>query len=131
VLLRRAGASDAAAIATIHLAARRQAMSYLPELHTEDEVRAWVAASMLPNAVVWVAEMAAELAGYMALKGTDVEDLYVAPRSPGRGVGSVLLERARELSPGRLQLYAFRRNARARAFYEAPGLRRRRLRGWR
>jgi GNAT superfamily N-acetyltransferase len=121
VLLRRASASDAAAIATIHLAARRQAMSYLPELHTEDEVRAWVAASMLPNAVVWVAEMAAELAGYMALKGTDVEHLYVAPRWQSCGVGSVLLSKAKELSPGRLQLYAFQRNARARAFYEARG----------
>jgi GNAT superfamily N-acetyltransferase len=76
---------------------------------------------MLPNAVVWVAEMAAELAGYMALKGTDVEHLYVAPRWQSCGVGSVLLSKAKELSPGRLQLYTFQRNARARAFYEARG----------
>jgi GNAT superfamily N-acetyltransferase len=119
VPLRRACASDAAAIAAIHLAARRQAMPYLPELHAQDEVRTWVAASMLPNAVVWVAEMAGELAGYMALKGTELEHLYVAPRWQGRGIGSALLIRAKELSPRRLQLYAFQRNARARAFYEA------------
>ncbi|HSC05747.1 MAG TPA: GNAT family N-acetyltransferase, partial [Steroidobacteraceae bacterium] len=120
VLLRRARASDAAAIATLHLAARRQAMPYLPELHTEDEVRAWVAASILPNAV-WVAEIAGEVAAYMALKGTEVEHLYVAPRRQSCDVGSVLLSKAKELNPGRLQLYAFQRNARARAFYEARG----------
>ena len=119
--LRRACASDAAAIAAIHLAARRQAMPYLPELHAQDEVRAWVAAGMLPSAVVWVAEMAGQLAGYLALKGTEVEHLYVAPRWQSRGVGSSLLSKAKELSPGRLRLYAFQRNARARAFYEARG----------
>ena len=119
--LRRACASDAAPIAAIHLAARRQAMPYLPELHPEDEVRAWVAAGMLPSAVVWVAEMAGQLAGFLALKGTEVEHLYVAPRWQSRGVGSSLLSKAKELSPGRLRLYAFQRNARARAFDEAHG----------
>jgi len=96
-------------------------MSYLPEQNTEDEVRAWVADSMLPKAVVWVAEMAGEVAGYMALKGTDVEHLYVAPRWQSCGVGNILLRKAKELSPRRLQLYAFQRNVRARAFYEARG----------
>ena len=96
-------------------------MPYLPELNTEDEVRAWVADSMLPKAVVWVAEMAGQLAGYLALKGTELEHLYVAPRWQSRGVGSILLSKAKELSPGRLRLYAFQRNARARAFYEARG----------
>jgi hypothetical protein len=51
MLLRRARSSDAAAIAAVHLAARREAMPYLTELHAEDEVRAWVAGSMLMNAV--------------------------------------------------------------------------------
>lgn len=121
VSLRRARASNAAALAAVHLAARRQAIPYLPGLHTEDELRAWVAAGMLPSAVVWVAEMARQVAGYLALKGTEVEHLYVAPRWQSRGVGSSLLSKAKELSPGRLRLYAFQRNARARAFYEAQG----------
>jgi ribosomal protein S18 acetylase RimI-like enzyme len=119
--LRRACASDAAAIAAIHVAARRKAMAYLPELHTDDEVRAWVAAAMLPNAVVWVAEIDGEVAGYVALRATDLDHLYVAPECQGRGVGSLLLSKAKELSPEGLELYAIQLNSRARAFYEARG----------
>jgi ribosomal protein S18 acetylase RimI-like enzyme len=119
--LRRACASDAAAIAAIHMAARRMAMPYLPELHADDEVRAWVASGMLQNAVVWVAEIDGEVAGYMASRRTDLDHLYVTPECQGRGVGSLLLSKAKELSPKRLQLYTFQRNARARAFYEARG----------
>jgi hypothetical protein len=57
-LLRLAAASDATAIAAIRVAARREAMPYLPAVHTEDEIRVWVAGRMLPHAVVWVAETA-------------------------------------------------------------------------
>jgi GNAT superfamily N-acetyltransferase len=119
--LRRACAADAAAIAAIHVAARRQAMPYLPELHTEDAVRAWVAGSLVPNAMVWVAEIDGELAGYMAASGADLDHLYVAPHYQGQGVGSLLLSKAKELRPEGLELYAFQRNRRARAFYEARG----------
>jgi ribosomal protein S18 acetylase RimI-like enzyme len=121
MLLRRARPSDAAAIAAIHLAARREAMPYLPELYAEDDIRAWVAGRVLPQAVVWVAEVDGEIAGYMALKGIDLEHLYVAPRSQGRGVGGALLRKAKARRPTRLRLYAFQRNAQARAFYEARG----------
>jgi GNAT superfamily N-acetyltransferase len=121
MLLRRASASDATAIAAIHLAARREAMPYLPELHGEDDVRAWVSGGMLPDTVAWVAEIDGEVIGYMALRDEDLEHLYVLPRCQGRGVGGVLLGKAKELSPARLRLYAFQRNARARAFYEARG----------
>ena len=121
VWLRRAVASDAAAIAAIHVAARRAAMPCLPELHAEDEVRAWVTANVLPDRAVWVAEVAGEITGYMAMKDSDLDHLYVAPGHQGRGIGGALLSKAKELSPGRLRLYAFARNARARAFYEARG----------
>lgn len=121
--LRRASAADAAAIAVIHMAARRQAMPYLPELHAEHEVRAWVAGNMLPGAVVWVAEIDGEVAGYMALRGTDLDHLHVAPECQGRGLGSLLLSKAKEISPEGLGLYLFQRNTRARAFYEARGFR--------
>jgi ribosomal protein S18 acetylase RimI-like enzyme len=121
MLLRRARGSDATAIAAVHLAARREAMPYLPALHTEDDVRSWMATHLLPEAVVWVAEIDGELAGYMALRGDDLEHLYVAPRCQGRGIGSALLDKAKALSPRRLQLYAFQRNVRAREFYEARG----------
>jgi GNAT superfamily N-acetyltransferase len=120
-LLRRAHPADATAVATLHLAARRHAMPYLPELRSDDEVRVWTRETLLPKAEVWIAEIAGEPVGYLALVDDILDHLYVAPDHQGRGVGSVLLAKAKALRPEGLQLYAFQRNRRARDFYEARG----------
>ena len=120
-LLRRACPSDAAALAALHLAARRQAMPYLPELHGDAEVRAWMSDTLLTRAEVWIADIAGQPVGYLALVGDSLDHLYVAPLHQGRGVGSLLLAKAKALRPARLRLYAFQKNVRARAFYEARG----------
>jgi GNAT superfamily N-acetyltransferase len=120
-LLRRARPSDATAVATLHLAARRRAMPYLPELRSDDEVRVWTRETLLPKAEVWIAEIAGEPVGYLALVDDILDHLYVAPDHQGRGVGSMLLAKAKALRPAGLQLYAFQRNRRARDFYEARG----------
>jgi GNAT superfamily N-acetyltransferase len=119
--LRRAIPSDAAALAALHLAARREAMPYLRELHSDAEVRAWMSGMLLPNAEVWVAEIAGRAVGYLALVGDSLDHLYVGPAHQGRGVGSLLLAKAQALRPAGLRLFAFQRNHRARAFYEARG----------
>ena len=122
VRLRRAGPADVPAIAAIHLAARRHAMPWLPELHGAAETRAWVAQTVLAEAQVWVAvDEAGTVAGFLALAGEMLEQLYVAPERQGGGVGSLLLRSAKELSPAGLRLYSFARNRRARDFYEARG----------
>jgi GNAT superfamily N-acetyltransferase len=120
-LLRPANADDAEALAAIHRAARRAAMPYLPELHGEAEDCDWMANTVLPNAAVWVAEADGRPVGYLALTGSRLDQLYVAPDHQGRGVGSQLLDKAKALSPGGLRLQAFQKNRRARAFYEARG----------
>jgi GNAT superfamily N-acetyltransferase len=119
--LRRALPSDAAALAALHLAARRQAMPYLPELHSDAEVRAWMSDTLLTGAEVWVADIAGQPVGYLALVGDSLDHLYVGPLHQGRGVGSLLLAKAKALRPAGLRLYAFQKNIRARAFYEARG----------
>jgi GNAT superfamily N-acetyltransferase len=49
-----------------------------------------------------------------------IEQLYVLPEAQGRGLGSELLDVAKQAS-ARLQLWTFQRNAPARRFYEARG----------
>jgi GNAT superfamily N-acetyltransferase len=120
-ILRQARPEDAPAIAALHLAARRQAMPFLPELHGDAEVHAWISDTLLPNAEVWVAEVAGRAVGYLALVGDSLDHLYVGPPHQGRGVGSLLLAKAKALRPAGLRLFAFQRNHRARAFYEARG----------
>ena len=70
---------------------------------------------------VWLAVDGETVLGLMALTGGEIDQLHVAPEYQGRGVGSALLEKARELSPEWLGLFTHQRNERARRFYEAKG----------
>jgi GNAT superfamily N-acetyltransferase len=119
--LRLAGISDAGAIAGVHIVARREAMPWLPVLHTDAETRDWVTTIVLPNQEVWVAEIDGQVAGYAARDAAELNALYVLPGYQGRGVGSALLDRAKDRSPGELWLWTFQRNAPARRFYERHG----------
>jgi GNAT superfamily N-acetyltransferase len=119
--LRRGRPSDAAAIAALHLAARRDAMPYLPALRGDEDVRAWMRDTLLPKAEVWVAEIDGRPVGYLGLVHDLLDHLYVGPEHQRQGVGGLLLAKAKALRPGGLRLYAFQRNRHARAFYEARG----------
>jgi GNAT superfamily N-acetyltransferase len=112
---------DADAIAAVFTAARRVAMPWLPELHSEADVRQYFATRVLPGCEVLVARRDGELAGFLALAGEEVEHLYVRPSAQRRGLGSALLEAAKARRPGGLELWAFQRNAPARAFYARHG----------
>lgn len=121
IFLRRASAADAGAIAELYLASRRDALPYLRNAHTDAEIREWVPTVMMKRTEVWVAEIGGTVAGFLSVAGDHVDHLYVLPGFYGRGIGSLLLDKAKELNPRRLRLFTFRRNARARAFYEGRG----------
>jgi GNAT superfamily N-acetyltransferase len=122
--LAEAQSEDAPAIATIHITSRLQAMPYLQRPHTDDETRNYFARVVADRPQAWwVVRHFGQVVAYMLIDGENLDHLYVAPRWQGRGFGSALLDRAKALSPGRLVLWAFQRNERARAFYEARGFR--------
>jgi GNAT superfamily N-acetyltransferase len=121
VTLRPATPDDADAIAVVHRAARREAMPWLPVLHSDEETRAWIRDVVQPRQAVWVAVREGQVIGVAALDGGMLEQLYVLPEAQGRGIGSTLLAKARHLCPGGLDLWTFQRNAAARAFYERQG----------
>jgi putative acetyltransferase len=70
---------------------------------------------------VWIAAEGATVLGLIALKDNEIDRLYVAPEFQRRGIGSALLDKARELSPEWLGLFTHQRNEKARRFYEARG----------
>jgi GNAT superfamily N-acetyltransferase len=120
-LIRLAEARDADAIVTVHRTSMREALPYLPDLHTADEDRAWVANVVLPHQEVWVAEAGGRVVGVAALDGDMLAQLYILPGEQGRGIGSALLAKAMARRPAGMRLYAFQRNTRARDFYERRG----------
>ena len=73
---------------------------------------------------MWVAVASVEaVVGMLALVHGQVDLLYVEPVEQGRGVGSVLLDHAKTVSPSGLTLFTHQRNEHARRFYEDRGFR--------
>jgi GNAT superfamily N-acetyltransferase len=118
----RARLEDAPALAHIHLAARAAAGSAFPSpVHADEEYLPHLLADVLPSSEVWLAHVADEPAGFLALDGELLTDLYVAPEAQSTGVGSALLDHAKHRRPNGLALWVFATNRPALTFYAARG----------
>jgi ribosomal protein S18 acetylase RimI-like enzyme len=121
VEIRKAVASDVADVAELFIASQADAVPFLRELHSAEETRGFIANQVFPQCDVWVALDDEKIVGMMALNASHLEHLYLQPGFYRRGIGTRLLAQAKALSPEKLTLYAFQKNARARAFYEHHG----------
>lgn len=83
--------------------------------------RAYFEAEVLPRHAVWMALIDGHLAGFIAASAESVAQLHVRIDLHRRGIGSMLLDRAKTQSAGSLWLYTFARNRIARAFYARHG----------
>ena len=119
--IRSARDDDAAALVDVHLDSGREAMPWLPVLHSRPDATAYFAGNVLLHEQVFVAELDRIIVGFIAMEGGHVDHLYVAPTYQHRGIGHQLLDLAKTLHPDGLRLWTFQRNARARQFYEARG----------
>jgi GNAT superfamily N-acetyltransferase len=117
---RRATTADADSVADIFFAAKVE-MTYLPQLHTEEETRDWMRDVVLRDLEVWVAEFDDRVTGFAALSDDLLELLYVHPQEQNQGVGTGLLELAKKRRPRGLRLWVFQKNVGARRFYERHG----------
>ncbi|KVK75243.1 hypothetical protein WS90_29480 [Burkholderia cepacia] len=125
LILRRAIAADAAEVAEVYLRSRNALASYAPLAHSEAAVRDWIASSLVPSGNVTVAMNDDRMVGMAAHVVTDgmawLDQLYVCPEFKRQGIGSALLESVKSQTVGKLQLYTFRMNRDAAAFYERHG----------
>ncbi len=115
--IRSACSDDAEAITEVHLDSRREAMPWLPVLHSREETIAYFAGDVLVHKEVLVAEVNELVVGFIALKEDYIDHLYTAPSYQEQGIGDKLLAVAKKLRPGGLRLWTFQRNARAGRFY--------------
>lgn len=120
--IRCAAEADAGVIARIHMTSRSATMPYLPpQKRNHEQVTRWVRDILLKQCRTWVAERDAEIAGYAALGGDVLEDLYLRPDVLRQGIGTLLLDEVRRHSPEGVSLHVFQQNTDARAFYERHG----------
>jgi len=123
IIIRRGTETDARAAADLWLRARKAAIEFIPPpVHGDDQVRAWFASHVVPNAELWVAEAPpGMLVGILVVEGLWLEQLYVEPTMTGRGIGASLLTVAKRERPSGLKLWTFVSNAGAQRFYERHG----------
>ncbi|WP_420668403.1 GNAT family N-acetyltransferase [Mesorhizobium japonicum] len=98
------------------------AFDWMPVLHTPKEDLFFIRDIVLPRQQVTVAEAGPVIAGFIAVNGDWVEQLYLDPAWTGQGIGSRLLTDATAALPV-TKLHCFQANTGAQRFYERHGFR--------
>lgn len=119
--IRPAKPDESEAVATIYITSFKTALPSVKLAHSDDEIREWFKNVLVPKGGTWVADSEGKLLGFMSLKDNMLEELYLTPYALGEGVGSMLMEKAKQLNPAGLKTYAFQVNNTARKFYEKHG----------
>jgi GNAT superfamily N-acetyltransferase len=123
--LRRATDADADSIAEIYLRSRKELVACAPLVHSDQSVREWVRQELIPGGVT-VAGVDGVVVGFIAMSRKNecswIDQLYLLPAYTRRGIGTALLNHARQQPPP-LRLHTFQCNHAARQFYEHHGFR--------
>ena len=112
--------NDTGAVADAYVAALAE-LTYLPELYTEAESRAFVEQVLLPNNEVWVAEQDGAVIGFVGFGDGSVRHLWIQPDHQNQGAGTALLNVAKTCCPKGLRLTVYQQNMGARRLYERHG----------
>ena len=122
VRLRRGTPADADAVAEMYIRARHAATDIPPPVHTDVEIRRWIADRVVSHSELWIAENhTSALVGLVVLDEHWLDQLYVEPTLTRRGIGAQLLSLAKQERPDGLRLWTFAANVGAQRFYERHG----------
>ena len=122
-MIRRMTSEDEHDVAETFVASFETLLTFLPNLHTDDDRRRFITRIVPRDHEIWVAELDGRVVGFAAVGAETLGHLYVHPERHGRGIGTALLDRTKELRPGGFTLWTFPANERACRFYERHGLR--------
>jgi GNAT superfamily N-acetyltransferase len=118
--LRRGEREDVAPVARL-MRSTYDLMDYIPRLHTAEEDLAYVGA-LFGDHEVWIAENDVGVVGFAILSSDQLLQIHVEPAQQGQGIGTRLLDQAKERRPAGFTLWTFQKNVGARRFYERHGL---------
>ena len=99
------------------------AYTYLPtwQAFTMEQASVVFREVILPRCRLWVGDRDGRVVAFLAMRASYIDRLYVDPPEQRHGWGTRLLEHARALSPGGLELHTHVENHGARALYERHG----------
>jgi GNAT superfamily N-acetyltransferase len=118
--LRRGEREDVAPVARL-MRSTYDLMDYIPRLHTAEEDLAYVG-GLFGDHEVWIAENDVGVLGFAILSSDQLLQIHVEPAQQGQGIGTRLLDQAKERRPAGFTLWTFQKNVGARRFYERHGL---------
>jgi len=120
--IREGGHRDMAEVAKVFKISKETSLPFLPQLHTPEEDAIFFTEHVLNKDIVYVAitDDTKEICGFIAFNDYFVDHLYLLPDAQGVGLGSRLLNVAKNHSPY-LKIWAFQKNAIARKFYAKQG----------
>lgn len=118
-MIRARDSKDLSAVMHIWLTGNCQAHSFIPKDYWERNLPAVEKA--LPQAEVYVYnDASAKVVGFIGLKDTYIEGIFVNAQSRGAGIGKQLLDFAKAKKQT-LALRVYQKNTRAQAFYVREG----------
>ena len=122
-VIRRMSPQELQMVVDVWHTTKKVAYPYLPleQARTREDDLNFFREKLLPECDVWVAEKAGQLVGFLAIRQTYLDRLYVLPEFQRHGIGTALLAQAKQLSPVGLELHTHQKNTSARAFYEKHG----------
>lgn len=118
MVIRPARPVDAAPIAAFYKDIREDTV---PTIHDLESTTVWIRDHRIARGSSWVIEEGDEIIGWLDVWGDDLDQLYLKRGYQGRGLGKQLVDHAKALSPGRLELFTFQINEGARRFYRREG----------
>lgn len=110
-------------IVKVWIKSKREALGDYVEPHDEKGFLEFLTTKLSKTHTVKVVlhKESKQVLGFIAFKGEDLSQIYLEKAGQGRGLGTTLLNFAKEASPGRLVCYTFQRNEGAKKFYEKNG----------
>ena len=118
VVLGKAAKADAGEIGNI-LSQWNDEVDWMVRVHAPSEYLGY-GELLIASSDVTVARDAGKVAGFLARHGEDIQALYLRPGYRGHGIGSDLLEMAKQKMT-QLGLWTFQSNSAARRFYARHG----------
>jgi ribosomal protein S18 acetylase RimI-like enzyme len=70
---------------------------------------------------VWVATISDQIVGFIVVSGSEIAQIFVDVDAQRNGIGTALLNQAKQISPSGLRLTTLQQNMQARQFYEKHG----------
>jgi GNAT superfamily N-acetyltransferase len=119
---RPARPDESQSLADLWLRSRYASIPAIPApVHSDNDAREWFASVVVSDRELWVITTEERPAALLVLDHGWIDQLYVDPKWTGHGLGSVLVNVAKERSPEALDLWTFESNRGARRFYERHG----------